>query len=155
MFSQLKRFESGADDVARMPVPEMGPDAWIEGRPANESNPRYFDAQIRKLGRAGRDLARGNVLLTADQIRRFREVDRDLFPDLVWTAWGGFVDERGKPVECTPENRKEFARQCPWNLMDRIRDFFSSPLSFERDGMPAPPDPDDVAGNSPPGSSGS
>ena len=67
MFDHLKKLDV-KERIARLELPEVAPDAWIEGRPANESNPQYFNALMRKSAKA----LRGDVPRWPDVCRSTR-----------------------------------------------------------------------------------
>ena len=155
MFDHLKKLEVG-ERTARLELPEIAPKAWIEGRPANESNSRYFNAMMKKSGRIIAQAARTGRL-TPEQLVQNRNADRKLLPTHVFTTWGGMEDiEDGNrvTVEFSVENAAELCRQCPEYIFDRIKNFFATSESFLTDDDDFP-DHEAVAGNSKSGSSGS
>lgn len=149
-FDHLKKFEGQA--TARLDMPELGDDAWIEVRQASEKNKPYYNAMLRMSGKRVRKLARGRI--DPADVAKNRAEDRILFPKHIITGWGKVEEEPDpenptapvKYIEYTQELAVELCDKLPVHLFDRVRNFAATPEEFYPDEMP--PDERELAENS-------
>lgn len=154
-FEHLARLNV-ADKTAWFDLPpELGEGARIQGKPANDATPAYFNNLTHRQGKQIRNLSNGKTLTSKD-LKELRENDRTLYPRYIITAWEGITDKNGKLVPFIPDEVKDFFANCPDWLLDEIRAFFSKAHSFIDDAPGVDlPDAEILSGNSQGGSSGS
>lgn len=150
-FSHLKRFEG--QETARIEVPELGENAWIECRPASERNKPYYSAMLKLAGRRLRTIVRGKI--DPADVAKNRAEDRVLFPKYIISNWGCIesgpetpknqLDKNGH-IKYTPELAVELCETLPDNIFDRVRNFAATPEEFYSD-EDLPPSGKEVAGN--------
>lgn len=145
-FANLKGAEVSAQSKVRYTFLDIEGEPWIEVRPAGETNKPYFNAVLKRQAANRRRLVRGQV--DEAMLSRSRTEDRELYPQHVLTgAWGGWKDESGNDIPCTPEAMRELMQQLPDYQFDGLRSFCNEPTNFRADAISAA-DADSTAGNS-------
>lgn len=127
-FSNLHRLDV-AEKTSWCDLPEIGPDARIELRPANEANKPYFNALLKQSAKRARALARG-ASITADVLSKNRDEDRVLYASYVACNWNGIEDAENKVVAFSAEDCLDFFKALPDWLFDRVRNHASSPENY-------------------------
>lgn len=152
MFKNLNRFDI-RKAMSWCDMPELGKRARILLKPATDANPAYYNAMLKKSGKRVRALVKSDEI-TAEDAALNRDDDRELYPQFVIAGWEFVegeagtdgVDDDGHVIF----NRKHAAQLCeqlPNHLMDRLRNHASTPERFYGPGE-APPDPEELSGNS-------
>lgn len=148
MFEKIEKLNVSGK-TSRMMIPELGHDAYVELRIADESNARYYNA-ILKLGaeRAEKRMKRGNKVDPAMLVEN-RKIDSELFPKYVIVGWGGeYFDNvcpEGWSVEAAQEFVEQLCQHAP-RIFDEIRAHAGSPDKY-LDWDELEPATDNLSGN--------
>lgn len=97
-------------------------------RYAGETNQGYFNAQLRRAGKARKALARGQI--SAAMIADNRREDRELFPKYVIVGWRDVVGDDGKELPFSAEDCADFVDALPDWVFDDVRGYASDPANF-------------------------
>ena len=100
--------------------------------PATEANRDFFNAFLKRTGNIQRTSST-NKSLTSRQLKQIRNEDRVLFSKHIVKDWDGIVDDKGKPVEFSYENSREFLDALPDHIFDDLRAFAREPSNFLED----------------------
>lgn len=134
--------------ITRYKLDLVGPECYVEGRPAMEVNKAYQEGILATSGvrdRLRRTIA--NAQTQADK-NQDREDDFRLFSTCVLTGWGGVVNRAGKPVPFTPANCEAFLRALPSWMFVRLQVHFKMPETFVGEHEAPPVEAGPVVGNS-------
>lgn len=123
--------------TARYQLHLVAPGAYLEMRPAMESNRGYRDGMLALAARRPRRIVVNDV--TDEDMRQDREDDLELFPRHVIVGWGGILDKSGAPVPFNAENARALLRALPRWMVDRIRVFAKIAENFVRSPADVPP----------------
>lgn len=163
MFKNQKRF-----DIRRamswVDMPELGPKARVLVKPATEANPGYYNAMLAMSGKRVRQMVRSDKI-TAEDAALNRDDDRKLYPRYVLagfdcvegdpeTAQEGELDAEGHVI-FTRNSATKLCEILHDHLMDRLRNHAATPERFYGEDSEAPPDAEELAGNSSGDSGGS
>ena len=122
----------------------------LKVRPATDANRDYRDALLKRLPKATRRGRRTESNVSLD--RKATEYDLDLYPKHVVVGWENVREDNGKEPEFTEDNVRDLLEALDdAGLFGELRAFCSDNGNFLSDA----PDPEEVAGNSPPVSNGS
>lgn len=152
--SQLKKFNI-TNRTAEVRLPELGDGCFLKLKPSSSVNKPYFNALLAVGGKAIRRKG-GEEVITVDDIRKDRKIQAKLFAKHV--VVGGLVlDAAGNELELNEESileiLLELIKEAPL-LFDRVREVADDEAEFYDDDE-LPPDAEELAGKSSPGSSGS
>lgn len=95
----------------KLSMSNPNPGVWFQ---FDENDPESGEVAIRPLNPAKREEIRKKAVKKRVEYKhgqRFEveDVNDDLFSELMWdysiTGWNGLVDDDGKPIECTSENK--------------------------------------------------
>lgn len=126
-FTHLRKL--AADKIVEYKMPELGPDAALTLRCANEGNSGYMNDLLRLTGQAKGARSR-KVKVDAKSLDEMRGHDKDLYPKHVIVGWSGVPDHKGKDVEYTPSEGSDLLRDLPNHLFDEMRNFATDPENF-------------------------
>lgn len=158
MFKNLDKFDI-RDATSWVYVPELGAQARIQVRHAGESNPKYYNAMVKLSGRRVKQMLRKDEVSAEDAAANRRD-DRKLFPKHIIVNWEHLeadvpddAPESEKYVPFSKENAVKLCEVLPNHIFDTVRNHAATPERFYRDedDDDAPPNPDDLVGNSPGG----
>lgn len=158
MFKNLSKFNI-RKAMAWVDMPELGPKARILVKPATEANPNYYNAMLALSGKRVRAMVKTDKI-TAEDAALNRDDDVTLYPKHVIADWQGIqadapagsegVDDKGNVIfnrRAAEQLCDALNKQAP-HLLDRLRNTASTPERFYADDEIAPPDADELAGNS-------
>ena len=134
-FLHLRNGLDVSDKTAKLPMTEISPEAVLEIKPADQSNPPYQNALMLLVADRQKKLRGKEKDFTVDDLDAIRELDRDLFPKYVIVGWTGVVDVKtGKEVKFSVTKCQELinAISTPgvaW-VFDKIRTLAKSPEAF-------------------------
>ena len=113
-------------------------------RPANESNPKYFNALLKRQ-RRGRGRMAGE--LTVETVKKQRKDDRELIPELCVVGWdkSTVIDATDKPVAFSKEACVDLIKALPDEIFDDFRNDIAISSTFLE--LPDPADIEGQAGN--------
>lgn len=130
-FSHLKELDVAADKTAEFTLHQI----TVNGRtpvlvvaPATEANKPYFNALLKRAGKAARQMKAGNI--SADLLEKNRDEDKELYPRYVLKGWRDMVDAGGAEVPFSAEEASNFVEALPNWLFDELRNFCGNPTSF-------------------------
>lgn len=148
-FKNLKGAEITAQSTARFTFYNLAGEPWLLVRPAGETNRPYFNAVLKRQSARRGVVAR---VITAEQLERNRNEDRELYAEFVWAGEaGGWLDDTtNAPVTMTRETVRELLQQLPADQFDELRVYCNQVQNFRPD-MPSAEETQVVAGNSPTG----
>jgi len=151
--NRLNRFNLVGRTVP-VQIPELGPDAVLDVLSTGPANKDYFNEVLRIGGKELRSKGKSPDL-TVKEIRKDRLEQAKLFARHVVAGWVGVYDDEGNEVEFCEANvlelLTELVETAPM-IFDRLRDAAGDDESFYGE---AAPDAEELAENSPTGSSGS
>ena len=127
-------------------LPEIGPNAAVEIRPATESNPLYFSNMLKRASGRARRIARMDRVSAEDSAQN-RHEDRELYPKFVLIGWRNIYDTAGAAVPFNTQNAHELCAKLPDWIFDRIRMVAASPERFLPDDAGPEPDVKALVGN--------
>lgn len=156
MFEHLKKKLDVADATSWMDLPEIGPRARLQMRPATQDNPGYLNALLKRSAKRARTVVRQqnpDMAVIVEQMREDRLDDRKVFPLHVIVDWEGIPGDNGQDVEFAPERVLAFCSEevLPDWLFDRIRNYAGAAENF----LPGNLNVESLAGNSESGSASS
>lgn len=106
------------------------PTPVLKIKPATADNSefmnRYIDETFKRTGRR-------TVQMNAKTLATSREIDLDLFPELVIVGWEDVVDSNGDAVPFTAEVCRQFFDRVDMgdkSVFDTVRDFARQPTNF-------------------------
>ncbi len=128
-FTHLQALKVTEDNVVEYEMPELGPDAVLKLRSANEGNSGYMNDLLRLTGQSkgGR---RKKVTIDAKAMGEMREHDKELYPSHVIVGWSGVLDDKKKDVTFSAKEAADLIAQLPDYLFDEMRAFANDPLNF-------------------------
>jgi hypothetical protein len=132
--------------TARFDMPQVAPGAYLILRPASDANPQYQAGMLRMSGKRNRKIATSGEISDADAAKD-RDDDRSLYARFVIVGWGGITTKDGEDVEFTPASCKQFLKQLPNWLFDRVRLFAMRPERFLDEDEAEEPSAVELAGN--------
>lgn len=98
------------------------------GRFAGESNTGYYNQLLKRSFQYAQQVAANAV--TAAMLDENRAEDRALYPEFVIEGWENVTDSKGKPVDFSTEDCKDFLESLPGWVFDEVRGHFSNPRNF-------------------------
>lgn len=140
-FSNLKKLHI-ADKPAVYELSELEGCPKLYLRFAGERNKPYFNAVLKQATKTAR-LLKGTGM-TAEILKKNRQLDLSLFPKHVVTGWDGIVDTAGTPVPFSPEACEALLEALPEWLFDRIRAWAADESNFTEAAVA---DVDELVGN--------
>jgi len=159
VFKNLSKFDIRKAMTEVDMSPELGPKARILVRPATEANPNYYNAMLALSGKRVRAMVKTDRI-TAEDAALNRDDDVQLYPRYVIAGWSGIeadaepgsegVDENGHVIF----NRRAAEQLCVAlneqapHLMDKLRNTAATTERFYAEDEIAPPDAEELAGNS-------
>mgnify|MGYP003634246050 CR=1 FL=1 len=104
---------------------------------AGETNPPYWNAQLK---RQGKRLATTQAAVKAGDIdgaliKQGREDDRDLYPLHIIKAWKNVIDAEGKPVKFSTADCQGLFQHLPNETMEAVRGYFGDYVNFVGEAM--------------------
>lgn len=123
-------------------------------RHTGEANRQYTNTVLKSDGMQRRLRGR-KTKLDIRLLKTAREQDLKLFPKFVVTAWSGVQDSEGNEVPFSPENVEAFLRAIPSDMFDELRGFAGDPDTYREEDELTSEEIEELAGNLPPGSTGS
>lgn len=145
-FDHLQDLDVNQSSTIKVYFPEIGPDCWVEIRPANQSNRLYYNAMLSRSGDRMKRMARSSKI-TAEDLDLARQDDRELYPLYVMVGWNQMpADRQGNLATFSRQEAKDFCKQLPDWLFDRMRDAAGANERFLPEGMEEP-DVEDVLPN--------
>lgn len=128
-FTHLKALQVTADNIVDFEMPELGENAVLQLRSANEGNVGYMNDLLRLTGQT-KGARRRKVVVDAKAMGEMREHDKELYPNHVIVGWKGVPDSDGKDVKFSVEEAQDLIDQLPDYLFDEMRGFANDPVNF-------------------------
>lgn len=126
-FSHLKKYNAASDKVVEYPLYELSGDEVLHLSSASENNKGYFNAVLRKTGKAQRAIKGG---ISANLVKQNREEDKELYAKHILKGWSGILDSEGNEVAFSHENAEAFLKALPNHIFDGIRAFAADVQNF-------------------------
>ena len=109
----------------------------LEGIHAGESNPPYWNAQLKRQGKrlavTQAAVKAGNI--DNELVKRAREDDRELYPLHVIKGWKNVFDAEGKPVKFTTADCIGLLNHLPNEVMEDLRTFYGAHINFTGEAL--------------------
>jgi hypothetical protein len=138
-FSHLKALDVNAGMTAEYTLHQItvnGKSPTLIVAPATDVNKPYFNALLKRSGKAARQVKAGKM--TADLIDTNRDEDKELYPKHVVKGWRDMVDvETGGDLVFTPADCVSFLDALPNWIFDDCRTFcveitnYTEPMDIE------------------------
>ena len=154
MFKKLDKYEV-KDSLIWFDMPELGENAQLLLAHAGESNKPYYSAMLNVSGKRVRALGKKSGI-DADDTRKSREEDMELFPIYIIRDWRGVEGDPDAPGEVelvdgmvpfSRANAKKLCKALPYQLFDNIRTEANTIERFYTEDIYTPPDATELAGN--------
>ena len=138
-FSHLRRHAVDVTRTAEFTLFQIEGAPVLVLAPANQCNPGYYNAMLRR----SRRIAQTGGRITKELVDQSRRDDLELFPQHVVRGWRGVKNAAGADVPFTRENCSAFLRALPEYVFDEISRFAAVAANFVDD---APLDAADEVG---------
>ncbi len=130
-FSHLKVLEVTQDNIARYTLFQITTDGktpTLIVAPATEANKPFFNAQLKRHGKAAKAVRAGAVSI--GMIDENRDEDRDMYPRYIIKDWEDMIDAKGKEVTFSKKECIDFLEKLPSWIFDDIRQFCGNPANY-------------------------
>ncbi len=146
MFNYLDKLKP--QETARHTFFDIVGEPTLVVKGANESNPRYFDAFLKRNVKNARRVRAGK--LTRQLMDATREDDRELYARLVVVGWEGVKNDDGVDVPYSIDACHELISKLPVYMFDALRTFcqdVTNCLPENEEPLPSAEDVEDASGN--------
>ncbi len=122
-FSHLKALEVTSDKTSEYVFHQItvnGLTPTLIVAPATEANKPYFNALLKRSGKAAKALRSGGTL-SAGMIAEGRDEDRELYPRFIIRGWEDMTDKDGSGVKFSSKEAANFLQELPDHVFDGLR----------------------------------
>lgn len=128
MFSNLKKLEVKATNVAKFTFYQINGTPTFVIAPATEANKPFFNALLKRSKESARMLRAGKI--SAEMVEKNRSEDKTLYPAYIIKDWENVYDDNGDKVPFSAEAATQFIAALPNWLFDELRNFAGDPSNF-------------------------